>query len=237
MALPINKTPVYSLTIPSSGQVVDFRPFLVKDEKALLLAQQSEDPVVMINTLKDVIKSCLDDKADTSKLATFDIEYIFTQLRARSVGEFSELLFSCGHCNDEKAKVKVKIDLTELKVEKPEGHSQTIILYDNVGVKMKYPDIEMLRKLESVQGDDMNQIFDVIIGCIEYIYDDEQMYYTVDQSKDEMVQFLENLTSEQFVKLQSFFETMPKLRYEVDFECPICKHKNHTVLEGINSFF
>jgi Zn finger protein HypA/HybF involved in hydrogenase expression len=237
MALPLSKTPVYNLTIPSSGEKVKFRPFLVKDEKALLLAQQSEDPVVMINTLKEVIKSCLDDKVDVKKLATFDVEYIFTQLRAKSVGEISELVFKCGHCDSEDGRVKLKIDLTELKVDKPENHKDIIPLFDSVGIKMKYPDMDLIKKLEGVNTESMDQIMDVVIECIEYIYDEEQMYHTEEQTKAEMVQFLENLTSDQFAKIQKFFETMPKVKHEIDFECPACKSHNHTVLEGINNFF
>ena len=237
MALPLNKAPVYNLTIPSSGQTVNFRPFLVKDEKALLLAQQSEDPVVMINTLKEVIKGCLDSKANVEDLAIFDIEYIFAQLRAKSVGEIVDLVFTCGHCDQEKNKMKVQIDLTEIKVDKPEGHSDTIPLFGNVGIKLKYPDMDLIRKLENLKGDDMTQIFEVVISCIDYIYDEEQMFYAKESSKAELMQFLENLTSEQFVKIQNFFETMPKIKQDVDFTCPACGAKNHTTLEGINSFF
>ena len=236
MALPMNKSPVYNMTIPSSGEKVNFRPFLVKDEKALLLAQQSEDPVV-ITTLKEVIKGCLDSKIDVDTLAIFDIEYIFAQLRAKSVGEIVDLVFTCGHCDQEKNKMKVQIDLTELKVDKPEGHTNTIQLFGNVGIKLKYPDIDLIRKLEKMKGDDMTQIFEVVISCIDYIYDEEQMFYAKDSSKSELMQFLENLTSEQFVKIQSFFETMPKIKHDVDFTCPACGAKNHTSLEGINSFF
>jgi DNA-directed RNA polymerase subunit M/transcription elongation factor TFIIS len=237
MALPVSKTPVYHLTVPSTGENVKFRPFLVKDEKALLLAQQSEDPVVMINTLKEVIRGCLDDNVNINKLATFDIEYIFAQLRARSVGEIIDLVFTCANCEEEGNTVKLKIDLTTIKVNKPEDHTDTISLFDNVGVKMKYPDVDMIKKLEAIDEVDMNSIFEVIISCIDYIYDDEQMFYAKETPKAEMMQFVENLTSTQFVKLQAFFETMPKIKHEVDFECPACKHKNHSVLEGINSFF
>jgi hypothetical protein len=237
MALPINKTPIYNLTIPSTGESVDYRPFLVKDEKALLLAQNSEDPVVMITTLKDVIRGCLDSKIDVDTLATFDIEYIFAQLRAKSVDENVNLVFTCGHCDKEDNKVKVTIDLTKLKVEKDPEHTPTIILYDNVGVKLRYPDIEMIRKIDELKDVDMAQIFDVIISCIDFIYDDEQMYYAKDSTKAELMQFLENLTSDQFGRIQKFFETMPKIQEVVEFDCPACAAHNKTTLQGINSFF
>ena len=237
MALPINKTPVYTLTIPSTEKKVKFRPFLVKDEKALLLAQQSEDTLTMVNTLKDVIRNCLDDKVDVDELATFDIEYIFAQIRAKSVGEVVELMFKCGHCQDEKAKVKIPIDLTQLEVTKDKDHTSQIALFDNVGVKMKYPDVDLINKIEGLKEDDMNAIFEVVVSCIDFIYDEEQMFYAKEQSREEMIQFLENLTSEQFGKIQKFFETIPKIKKHIEFDCPVCGKHNETTLEGINSFF
>lgn len=237
MALPISTTPIYNLIVPSTEQTVQYRPFLVKEEKALLIAQQSEDPVVMINTLKDVIKSCVKDNIDIDRLATFDIEYIFTQIRAKSVGEVVELIFLCDTCDDENAKVKVAFDLTKLKVEKDPAHKNKISLFDDVGVVMKYPGIEVIDKLQSSNSQSMDQIFDVIIECIECIYTQNEVFYTKEQSKTEMSSFLENLTSEQLGKIQTFFETMPKIRQEVDYTCPVCGKVHHKYLEGINSFF
>jgi hypothetical protein len=237
MALPINKTPIYNLTIPSTGEFVNFRPFLVKDEKALLLAQNSDDPTVMINTLKDVIRGCLDSKIDVDRLAIFDIEYIFAQLRAKSVGESIDLIFTCGHCEQENNKLKVSIDLTKLKVDKDPEHTNTISLYDNVGIKLRYPDIAMIRKIDELNNVDMIQIFNIIVDCIDFIYDEDQMYYPKDSTRDELMQFLENLTSDQFARIQKFFETMPKIQEVVEFNCPACSQHNKTTLEGINSFF
>lgn len=240
MALPINRTPIYSLTIPSTEKVVKYRPFLVKDEKALLIAQQSEDVGTMIDTLKDIIKSCVideDNNFDVHGLASFDIEYIFTQIRARSVGEIVELIFSCAHCDDEKAKMKVKFDLTQLKVEKPEGHKNTIELFDDVGIKLKYPDMDTIKKIQESTGSDMDQVFGIVVNCIDFIYDSNEMYYAKEQSKQELYEFLENLTTEQFAKIQGFFESMPKIRQKVEFDCPVCKAHNELTLEGINSFF
>lgn len=237
MALPINKTPVYSLTIPSTEQKVDFRPFLIKDEKALLLAQQSEDTSVMVKTLKDVIRNCIDSEVNVDELAIFDLEYIFTQIRAKSVGEIVDLIFTCGHCKDEKAKVKISFDLTEIEVKKDPEHTDMIPLFGDVGVKMKYPDVDLIKKLENVKEDDMNAVFDVVIACIDFIYDQEQVFSAKEQSKQEMQQFLENLTTEQFSKIQKFFETLPKISKKIEFNCPVCGEHNETVLEGINSFF
>ena len=144
MALPINTTAQYSLTIPSNGAKVKYRPFLVKEEKALLLAQQSEDPVVMVDTLKGVVASCVTGDYKADDLATFDLEYIFTQIRGKSVGETVDLLFPCDVCEDEKAKVKISFDITKIQIEKSPEHNKKIDLFGDVGVVMRYPTIQTI---------------------------------------------------------------------------------------------
>lgn len=237
MALPINTTPIYTLTIPSTKEEVRYRPFLVKEEKALLIAQQSDDEGVMINTLKVMIKDCIKSNVDVDKLAMFDIEYIFAQIRAKSVGELVDLIFKCDTCEDEKAKVKITFDLTKLNVEFPEGHSDQIELFDGVGIKMKYPDMNLLKRAKDAKADDVNQVFDVVVDCIDFIYTAEEVFHAKEQSRQELMQFIENLTAEQFAKIQKFFETMPKLKQNVDYKCPVCGKEHHKYLEGINSFF
>lgn len=236
MALPVINTPTYEFKVPSTKQIVKFRPFLVKEEKALLIAQQSEDQVVMLNTLKSVIKACTFDKLDVEKLALFDIEYIFTQLRARSVGEIAELFFTCNQCNDAKAKVKIDVNLTELNVTFAEDHSSDIILYESVGIKMKYPNLNLIDKANSVTND-IGVIFSVIVDCIDYIYDDNGVYPAVEQSKEELEQFINNLTQEQFQKVQRFFETMPRLEKKLEFNCPVCNYHHDYTIQGIDGFF
>lgn len=237
MALPISATPTYTLEIPSNGKVVKYRPFLIKEEKSLLLAQQSEDAKVMVDTLKSVISSCVKDEIDVDSLATFDIEYIFCQLRGKSVGEDAELFFYCDTCDDEKAKAKVVIDLSEVKVDKPEGHTNKIELFDDVGVMMKYPTGESIKKFDNVGEAELDQIFDVVSDCIDYVYTNDEIFYAKDQTKQELYDFLDNLTTEQFAKIQKFYDTMPKIRYYVDYRCPVCGKEHHKVLEGLNSFF
>lgn len=236
MALPISATPTYNLTVPSTGKQVKYRPFLVKEEKALMIAQQSEDPVVMIDTIKNIIAECVKE-LDVETLATFDIEYIFAQIRAKSVGETVDLVFYCDTCTDDKAKVQMSFDLTQLKVEKSEGHTNKIELFDDVGVVMKYPSIETLTELQGIDTSSVDQIFKVIIDCIDYIYTSDQVFHANEHSREEIEQFLENMTSDQFAKIQQFFETMPKIRQEVDYNCPVCGKAHHAVLEGIQSFF
>ena len=170
MALPKMNAPLYNVTIPSLKKEVKFRPFLVKEEKALLLAQQSEDSKVMVNTLKSVIESCIVDQIDIDKLAIFDYEYLFTQIRAKSVGEEVELYFLCDTCDDPKAKAQVTIDISKFTIEFPEGHDTKIELFNDVGVLMKNPGIDTLDKLGKIKDGDIDSIFDVVAECIETIY-------------------------------------------------------------------
>lgn len=237
MALPMQSAVTHSLKIPSSGKEVTFRPFLVKDEKDLMVAQQSEDPKVMINTLKNVIKNCVND-VDIENLSTFDFEYIFTQIRSKSVGEDVELLFKCDKCVDnDKAITKVKIDLPSIKVNIPEGHSNKISLFDDVGVIMKYPSFDVIGDLSEMKQNDIDQMFDIIIKCIDSIYNTNEIFHAKEQTRDEMIDFLNNLSSEQFAKIQNFFETMPKMSKEVEYDCPVCNTHHKKIIEGIQSFF
>ena len=237
MALPINTTAQYSLTIPSTGDRVKYRPFLVKEEKALLLAQQSEDPVVMVDTLKGVVASCVSGDYKIDDLATFDLEYIFTQIRGKSVGETVDLLFPCDVCEDEKAKVKISFDITKIQIEKSPEHDKKIDLFGDVGVVMRYPTIQTISRLENMKADTIDDIFDIVAGCIDFIYQGDEVFYGKEQSKEDLLEFLNNLTSEQFKKIQKFFETMPRLKQEVDYNCPVCGKAHHAVLEGLQSFF
>lgn len=240
MALPIMSTPTYTMVVPSTGESVRYRSFLVKEEKALLIAQQSEDMVTMVETLKGVIKSCVMDKVDIDKLAIFDLEYMFMTIRGKSVGETVDLIFPCDEDHgeqNEKAKSTVQIDLNTITVQKGEGHTNKIELFDNVGVVMKYPTVDILKKLQGVDQEDLDKIFDIMALSIDYIYDGDQIFYANEQKTSELKQFIENLTSEQFVKIQSFFETMPKLSKEIEYTCPICGKYHKKMLEGIQSFF
>ena len=238
MALPMNAQPTFNMTIPSTGKNVRFRPFVVKEEKALLIAQQSEDPKVMVDTLKSVFSSVIQDKIDVDKLAIFDIEYMFLQIRGKSVGETIDLLFACdedhGEEND-KARSKVIINVSDLQVQKPEGHTNKIELFGKVGVIMRYPSLDLGDILEDSSG--IEDVFSLVADCIDMIYDGEDVYYGHETKKEELLQFLNNLTSEQFAKIQNFFETMPKISTSVDYKCPVCGKEHHKVLEGLHNFF
>ena len=240
MALPMMSTPTYMMEIPSTGQTVKYRPFLVKEEKALLIAQQSEEMMTMVQTLKGVVKSCVLEEIDIEKLATFDLEYMFVQIRGKSVGETVDLVFPCDEDHGEqnaKATSKVTIDLNTLVVEKEEGHTNKIDLFNNVGVVMKYPTIDVLKKLEGIQTDDLDKIFDIVALSIDFIYDGDQIYYAKEQTHEELLKFVNNLNSQQFLKVQNFFVTMPKIKKEIQYDCPVCGKHHVKMLEGLQSFF
>ena len=237
MTLPMSSTPTYTLTIPSNGKEVKYRPFLVREEKALMMAQQSEDPIVMVNTLKDVVKTCVIGEFSVEELATFDLEYIFTQLRAKSVGETVDLIFPCDVCEDEKARVQISFDITKLQVEKSPEHQNNIQLFGDVGVVMKYPTMQVLKKLQNLDVNNLDDLFKIVAECIDYIYQGNELFYGKEQTQEELLDFINNLTSEQFSKVQKFFETMPRLKQEVNYNCPVCNRAHHKVLEGLQSFF
>lgn len=240
MALPINTSTTYTLTIPSLKKEVKYRQFLVKEEKALLMAQQSEDPQVMVDTLKNVIRSCVTGDFKVDELALFDLEYIFTQLRSKSVGETVDLIFSCDEdhgADNEKAKVRISFDISKLEVDINPEHKSNIPLFNDVGVVMSYPNIRTMKELQNIESNNLEQIFNVVATCVDYIYEGDKIYHAKEQTKEEILEFLNNLTSDQFKNVQKFFETMPRLRKGVDYKCPVCGKAHHKVLEGLQSFF
>lgn len=239
MALPKQTTPVYTTIVPSTKKEIKYRPFLVREEKALLIAQQSEDPQVMLDTLKSMMKSCVQTPIDVDSLALFDIEYLFCQLRAKSVGEIIEMMVMCDVCPEEetKARVKLTFDLTKIDVNFPEGHSLKIPLFDDVGLMMKYPTLDMAKSMENVDEANAEQMFDSIIGLVDYVYDSDEVHYAKDQTKEELVSFFDNLTQDQFKQIKGFLQSMPKLSKRVSYDCPVCGHHHDKVVEGLNSFF
>ena len=238
MALPMQSTPTFNLVVPSTGKTVRYRPFLVKEEKALLIAQQTEDMKVMVDTLRQVLRGCIMDDIDVNKLATFDLEYMFLQIRGKSVGETVDLLFQCDEDHgeqNEKARVKITIDLSQIEVERNPDHTNKILLFNGVGIVMKYPTLELAEEMSEMSN--VEDVFNLVAESVDYIYDGDDVYYASETKKEEILQFLNNLTTEQFLKVQKFFEDMPKLKFEVDYKCPICGKAHHKTLEGLSNFF
>ena len=233
MPLPKLAIPEYEATLPVTGTKISYRPFLVKEEKLLYLAMESQDNKQMVKAVKTIIKNCTNLKTKVESLSTFEIEYIFLKIRSVAVGETSEFKVTCP--DDEKTQVTVNIPLADVGVEIPEDHNAKILLDSNVGVVMKYPSLDVFIQQNLSDNPNIDDIFELAASCIGQVYDKEEVYDSF--SKKEALEFLENLNSEQFQKVQGFFETMPKLSYTLEVLNPETKVKSEMVLEGLASFF
>ena len=233
MALPKLATPTYELEIPSSKDKLTYRPFLVKEEKILLLANESEEESETINAIKQIINNCTFEKLNVDSLALFDLEYIFLRIRAKSVGEIVSLKLLCSDDNETYA--DISLDLEEVNVDFPVNHTNKIELTDTVGILMRYPKFSLVKL--STDGSETEYIFKMIKECIDQIYDGDMIHERTDFNEQELDEFLESLSSEHFKLLQEFFETMPKLKHEVKFKNPKTKKQNKMTLEGMQSFF
>ncbi len=224
MALPKIATPIYETNLISTEKTVSFRPFLVKEQKLFLMAAQSDDAKEVVNTIKQVLNNCiLSEDVKVNSLPVFDLEHLFLQIRARSVGEVVNLNYTCNNdVPDEENKgtkkcngtVKIDLNLLEIQPTKNPAHSNKIELTDKLGIMMKYPNFDMIQKINLQNESDL---LDVVIACIDFIYDEDQVYYAKDTSKKELEEFIENLQQTDMEKIQTFFQTMPKLSKKVNF--------------------
>ena len=238
MPLPTIVTPTYELTLPSNGKKIKYRPFLVKEEKVLILAIEGGDTKSITNAIKDVLKSCVLTKGiKVEQLPTFDIEYLFLNIRGKSVGEELEVKVICP--DDEKTEVPITIDLDEVKVQKSEGHNNQLKLDDTLMMEMRYPSLDQFIKnnFDFKDENQMEQSFDLIGSCIDKIYNEDEVWATADCTKKEVKEFLESMNSSQFKDIEKFFETMPKLSHTIKVKNPKTKVESEVVLEGLASFF
>ncbi len=238
MPLPKISTPSYFLTLPSTGKEIKYRPFLVREEKLLVLALESEDTKQITEAIKTVIKNCIETRSiKVESLPTFDIEYLFLNIRGKSVGEEIEVNVICP--DDGETTVPVKINVDEIEVQKFDNHTKTIKLDDHVMLEMKYPSLEQFIKnnFDFNAANDMDQAFDLISSCIEKIYTEDEVWVATDVTKKELTEFLEQMNSSQFKQIEKFFETMPKLSHKIKVTNPNTKVESEVVLEGLSSFF
>ena len=238
MPLPKIATPTYELELPSTGQSVNYRPFLVKEEKLLVLALESEDTKQITTAIKAVLKSCVLTKGiKVEQLPTFDIEFLFLHIRGKSVGEEVEVNVICP--DDERTQVAISIDIDDIKVQKNDEHDKQIKLDDNLMMELKYPSLDQFIKnnFDFDEKNQMEQSFDLIGTCIDKIYNEEEVWATADCTKKEIKEFLESMNSSQFKEIENFFETMPKLSHTIKVTNPKTKVENEVVLEGLASFF
>jgi hypothetical protein len=241
MPLPKISTPTYELELPSTGKNIKYRPFLVKEEKVLILALETQDPKQITLAIKSVLKECIITRGiKIEDLPSFDIEYIFLNVRGKSVGESIELIVTCS--DDGTTEVPVKIYVDEIKVDKDPDHTSEIHIDEKIVIKMKYPSLDQFIKNNfdfSVQESQstIEKSFDIISNCIEAVYSEDESWAASDCTKKELIDFIESMNSEQFKKIEKFFETMPKLSHTFTVINPKTKVENTVTLEGLTSFF
>jgi hypothetical protein len=239
MPLPKINTPTYELELPSTGKKIRYRPFLVREEKILIMALESEDMKQITDAIVQILSDCIQTKSvNVSELSTFDIEYLFLNVRAKSVGETVEVNITCP--DDGETSVQMEIEIDSIKVQKNKDHKNVIKLDENLSMKLKYPSLEQFVENNfetNEQTSDVNKSLSMITSCIDMIYDSEESWSAADCTKKELDEFLEQLNTKQFKEIETFFTTMPKLSHTVKVKNPNTKVESEVVLEGLASFF
>lgn len=230
MALPKLNTPTFELTLPSTGQKVRYRPFLVKEHKTLLAMYNADDGEVA-RIVKELIDVCTFNTLNVQSLPHFDIEFIFMNLRAKSIGEVVDVILNCPCGN----KIETKFNIENLKIEKKDGHTNKIMITDTLGVELSYPKFENV--LEIYNSEDTSKVIELVISCLKGVFSGEEYWAAKEQSKEELEEFVYSLTKEQFTKIEEFFVTSPKIVQEVEADCDKCGRHNSTKLEGLSNFF
>ena len=241
--LPKLDVPIYEVKLISTGKTIRFRPFLVKEQKLFLMASESTDPKETINTIRQVLKNCILDELDIDSLPTFDLEFLFMNLRARSVEEVVDLKYKCNNIvkNDKDedttctGSVEFKLNLLEIEPIKDPNHTNKIQLTENLGIALKYPSFDMIQKYESKSENEI--MAGVLTDCIDYVFDNDQIYYAKDQTKEELDEFIDNLQQKDLEKIKVFFDTMPEIKKDVHFKCPKCLYEEDIQIKGLQSFF
>jgi hypothetical protein len=232
MSLPKIEAPKLITTVPSTGTQIEFRPFLVKEEKILLMAQESNDTNDILRAIKDIISACTFDNVNPDELATYDLEYLFLQIRAASVGETSEIQLQCSEC---KEYTPIKIDISKIKVQFPEEEiEKDVMLTSNIGITLQPISVANLSKFSETDPETMTQM---MAAAIEKIYDDSNVYLTSEATDEEMKEFIESLNHKQVSKIEEFLSNQPTLSEKIEFRCKHCEHQNTVVLEGMQAFF
>jgi len=237
MALPIIETPRYELTLPSSDVQVQFRPFIVKEEKILLIAMESKDNNEIINATKDILKACTFDKLDIDTLPMFDIEYLLLQIRGKSVGEVAKFKVICP--DDKQTATDVELDLSTINVQVDDDHTNKVVIDEKreLGLVLNYPSLGITKAGFDVNKENVDTMFKVVANCIDHIYEGEKTYPAKDSTQKELITFLEGLSQEAFLKIKKFFDTMPQLREEVEVTNPKTGIVSKVTFRGLQDFF
>ena len=243
MALPKVSTPTYELTVPSTGEKIEYRPFLVKEEKTLLMAAEDQNVSTITKAMRDIISTCTEGDLDIKNLAPYDIEYIFLQLRGKSIGDVLDLNLKKPEsieCEESECPAgnQIKINIDDIQVDTSKIVDSKIELTEDIGIKLGFPQLDSVQKYTTKGGAmDASAVFKMINDCIEYIWEGKEIYKAKDATKKELNDFIESLNTEQFNKIREFFESMPRLRHEITWTCSKCDKSAPLLLEGIDSFF
>tara|TARA_R100000353_G_C6472040_1_gene186856 strand:- start:215 stop:934 length:720 start_codon:yes stop_codon:yes gene_type:complete len=238
MPLPKVNTPTYELALPSSGKKIKYRPFLVREEKILIMALESEDSKQITNSVIDILNACILTKGiDINKLATFDIEYLFLNVRSKSVGETIDVLITCP--DDNTTKVETKIDIDTIKIKKDRKHKDIIKIDDNISIKFKYPSMDSFieNNFESNEKSEVRNTLDMITSCMDVIFNEEESWNASESTKKELEDFIDQLNTKQFKQIEDFFSTMPKLTHSIKVKNPNTGVESSVILEGLAAFF
>lgn len=241
--LPKLDVPIYTIKLISTGKEVRIRPFLVKEQKLFLMAAESEEVRETIDTIRRVLKNCVLDDIDIDSLPTFDLEYLFMNLRARSVEEVVDLKYKCNNIvkNDKgedttcNGSVDFKLNLLEVEPTLNPNHTNKFMLNERIGICLRYPTFEMIQKYENMNENEI--LVNVLIDCIDFLYDDEQIYHAKDSTHEELVEFVDSMSQKDLEKIKLFFDTMPELKKDVHFKCPKCNYEEDITIKGLQNFF
>ena len=236
MALPKIDVPRYPVILPSTGKKYTMRPYLVKEEKVLLLALESQDPAQIALAVRNLITGCIDDKLNLDDCPSFDIEKLFLELRGISVGETIALTPKCQAEGCEEIN-PTEINIKDITLKDYDPNAHIIKLTDSVGVTMRYPSLDLINDVGLDKFDSIDGVMELVVGCVKTIFDDDNVYDTSNESKQEITDFIESLTSDQFGNIQQFFTNTPALEYNLEFDCKKCEHHNSIKLRGLSSFF
>jgi hypothetical protein len=233
MALPKLNTPKYELTIPSTGKSIEYRPYLVREEKLLMIALESADEMQMVSAIKQIVAACTFDIVDVNRLAMFDVEYIFAKLRAKSVGETAKVSLDCDKCE---AKNNVTINIED-DINVTEQADPKIVLTDNMGLIMKYPSMSSFLDVQNSENTEVDKLFDLIAMSIESIYEGEEIHDGDSHSTKDKVEFIDSLSGDQFQEVQKWMNNLPQAYVKVQYTCIECKHEHDIELKGLKNFF
>jgi DNA-directed RNA polymerase subunit M/transcription elongation factor TFIIS len=242
--LPKIDVPIYNVKLLSNGKNLRFRPFTVKEEKLFLMANENEDLDNVVDTIKQILNNCVLDEFQVDSLPLFDIEHLFLNIRARSISEIVNLKYKCNNnILDEETKeekkcnnvVEIDLNILEVEPEKQEGHTNKIEITEKMGVVMKYPSFETIKKFDV--ENEADSIIKITVNCIDYVYDSDSIYYAKDSTEEELIEFVESMQAKDLEKIKTFFDTMPKMKRDIDFKCNKCGHEEKIELEGIQNFF